>query len=59
MPKMARLLLIDDDKRFVEMLQVFFTTRGHTVDIGFDGQMALQAARAHRPISLSWIFKCR
>ena len=46
---MARLLLIDDDKRFVELLQTFFNGQGYITEIGFDGQMAVRSALAHKP----------
>src|SRR5437763_381611 len=46
---MAHLLIVDDEKPFAEMLQAFFVSRGHTAEVGFDGQMALRLAKARPP----------
>jgi CheY-like chemotaxis protein len=45
----GRILLIDDDLEHLKMLRAAMEESGHSVDVGFDGQMALQMARSKRP----------
>ena len=43
---MARILIVDDEPEFVEMLSRVFVARGHTIDTARDSAQALDALQA-------------
>jgi CheY-like chemotaxis protein len=45
----ATVLLIDDDLHIIQMMREALELDGYRVITGFDGQMALNLARAHQP----------
>ena len=46
---MARILIVDDEPEFVEMLSRVFVARGHTIDTARDSAQALEQIEAARP----------
>ncbi len=46
---MAKILVVDDDRSIVEMLQLLLTHEGHTVFVARDGKAGLILARDMRP----------
>src|SRR5690606_8709531 len=45
-PSMATILLIDDDKELSELLQEYLSAEGFEVAAAFDGEQALEMAKA-------------
>jgi len=48
-PKPECILIVDDDVRVVELLQITLTGRGYQVRSAYDGSAALDLVRLHRP----------
>ncbi|HVO32868.1 MAG TPA: response regulator [Elusimicrobiota bacterium] len=46
---MANILVVDDDKHFAELVAAGLEAQGHSVVVGFDGQMAIRLAKSVRP----------
>ncbi|NLG27165.1 MAG: response regulator [Chloroflexi bacterium] len=46
---MARILVVDDDPDFVEIMRLVLTARGYDVETASSGDLALRSARAHPP----------
>lgn len=44
-----KILLIEDEKMLAEMYQTKFTTDGYDIDLAFDGEEGLKAAKAEKP----------
>jgi DNA-binding response OmpR family regulator len=49
MPRVARVLLVDDDEALLDVLALAFEEAGHVVARARDGRQALEAIRAKRP----------
>jgi response regulator RpfG family c-di-GMP phosphodiesterase len=43
------ILVVDDDIRVIELLQITLTGRGYTVNTAFDGEAALEELERHQP----------
>src|SRR5882762_4280920 len=46
---MAKILVIDDDKTIVDLLQALLTHRGHDVCMAMDGKAGLAMAKEEKP----------
>src|SRR5258706_13072759 len=46
---MAKILVVDDDKSIVALLQALLTSKGHEVLTSTDGKKGLSVARAEKP----------
>jgi len=46
---MRSILLVDDDLQFVRLIRGILQEQGYIVYCGFDGNMAIELAQAHRP----------
>jgi len=46
---MGKVLIVDDDRSIVEMVQLLLTRAGHTVVIARDGKAGLEMAKTERP----------
>ena len=56
----ARLLIVDDEKDFVEMFSLRLTRQGEKVFTAFSGEEALKVlAKTRRWMWSSWISGCR
>lgn len=44
-----RLLMIDDDKDFIEMITLYLQTKHYSVDLAFNGLSGLEKAKEHLP----------
>jgi len=45
----ATLLVVDDDKKIVDLVTLYLNRSGYEVLAAYDGQQALELARSHRP----------
>lgn len=45
----SKILVIDDDRKTVELVKLYLESEGYHVFSAYDGQMALQIARKHAP----------
>ncbi|MFP4703809.1 MAG: response regulator [Spirochaetota bacterium] len=48
-PSAKRILVVDDDPKTVELVKLYLSRDGHTVETAFDGPTALRRAREHTP----------
>lgn len=46
---MAKILIVDDDKTIVQLLQAILVQDGHTVSVAHDGKEGLAVARQEKP----------
>ena len=46
---MAKILVVDDDKSIIDLMQFILTREGHTVVIARDGKAGLKLAQDERP----------
>jgi two-component system, OmpR family, alkaline phosphatase synthesis response regulator PhoP len=46
---MSRILVVDDERHIVRLVQVFLERAGHTVITAFDGKEGLEKVRAEKP----------
>ena len=46
---MAKVLIVDDDKNIVEMLQFLLVKEKHAVHVAYDGKAGLEMAHRERP----------